>query len=173
MKRLEEQAHDRTPPPRVDLHDPYGPPLLTAIEFEPLPEMSDEERELGVFLAPFAVDKGRVLHSLEEISIIFKDFLPPKDTLFSRLYAERVLVKVGRDYEVPRLVYIVTGLLRYLYSEEAGDSIDFEGRQAYFTLKGVLWVLGRYADEPFPHRRMEIPSELVCAYLRDSEIDLE
>lgn len=173
MKIPEEQALDQMPQRRVDHHDPDGPPLLAAIEFEPLPAMTDEERELGVFLAPFAVDKGRVLYSLEEITIIFKEYLPPRDELLSRLHSDRVLVDVGRDLDVPRLAYVVADLLRYLHSKEAGDSIDFEDRQPYFTLKGALWFLRQYATVAHPHRHMEIPSELIYAYLYDPEIDLE
>ena len=161
------------PQPRVDHHDPDGPPLLAAIEFEPPPALTDEERELGVFLAPFAVDKGRILYSLEEIFVIFQDFLPPRDELFAQLLTDRVLVDVGRDIHVPPLAHIVAGLLRYLHPEEAGDNLDFEVRQPYFTLKGVLWFLERYANVPEPHRRMEVPSELIYAYLHDPEIDLE
>ena len=161
MKRPEETAHNQTLPPRVDRHDPDGPPLQKAIEFEPLPEMGAEERELGVFLAPFAVGKGRGLFSLEEIFIIFKEFLPPREELSSQLYAEQTLVSIGRDVDVPRLAYVAAGMLRYLHSEEAGDSIDFEGQQACLTLRGVLWFLRRYATVPYPHLRMEVPSELV------------
>jgi len=141
------------------------PSLIAAIDLEPLPELSNFEDELRVFLAPYAVDSRRIHYCLEEIFNIFEDYLPPKENLFAQLYEDRVLVDVGEDFGVPRLQYVVKHLLRYLYPEEAGDSGHCDQRMVYLTLKGVLWLLRTYGTEPYPHRHMKVPSELIHMFL--------